>query len=131
MVLFLPVLLLFHTHVDVFVTAFDLRAYLDYLMAAPLRTMLSSVVPLAFMLLVVVRFMLRHISRARLIGAGIAMLCSLVYVVQARYAALSAPFYYICAAGLIVELLGMLLSVVRRQTEKIMLTKANLQVEQA
>ena len=131
MVLFLPVLFLFHTHVDVFVTAFDLPAYLAYLMAAPLRTGLCSAVPLAFMLLVVVRFSLRQTSRARLIGAGIAMLCSLVYVVQARYAALSAPFYYICAAGLIVELLGMLLGVVRRQTAKIPLTTATQAAEQA
>jgi len=131
MVLFLPVLFLFHTHVDVFVTAFDLPAYLAYLTAAPLRTGLCSAVPLAFMLLVVVRFSLRQTSRARLIGAGIAMLCSLVYVVQARYAALSAPFYYICAAGLIVELLGMLLGVVRRQTGKISLTTAKQAVEQA
>jgi hypothetical protein len=130
MVLFLPVLFLFHTHVDVFVTACDLREYWAYVRAAPLRTVLCSAVPLVFMLLVVVRFVLRRTSRARLVGAGIAVLCSFVYVVQARYAALSAPFYYICAAGLLAELLGMARGVVQRQTEKMAPAKAHQLAEQ-
>jgi hypothetical protein len=113
MVLFLPVLYQFHTHMDVFITANDTRAYLTYLRDGTWDVLAGSIMPLLFLVLVVVRLLLQQASRARLIGAVMVVICSSLYIHQARYAAFSTPFHIIAAAGVVTELCALVVATLR------------------
>lgn len=116
MVVFIPVLYVVHTHISVFVRFWD-GALLVRTMReiGMLRALVFMSLPFVWAGATAVLYAAGGLSRGRCIGALCATLMSTPYLLQQRYAAYAAPFFYIALAGVPVVLVESVIHVLRRR----------------
>ncbi len=98
---FLPFLYFCHREINVFIDNWEVGNLISYISeTGNIYNWLFLFLPVVFIIVNLAGYLLRIISRGRLIGVSIIFLLSCVYVFQQRYAVLSTPFYVLCVAGL-------------------------------
>ncbi len=74
--------------------------------------------PAVFLLITIICYIFRGVSRGRLIGAVSLLIMSSIYIIQQRYAVISTPFYIICVAGILATIVEMFSHLFVKQDSK-------------
>lgn len=102
MVLFIPVLYMVHTHISVFVRLWEGALLLQTMREIGLlRAAVFMSLPVLWAGATAGLYATGIVSRGRCIGAVCITIMSMMYLLQQRYAAYAAPFYFVAVAGLV------------------------------
>lgn len=127
MVAFIPMLYVVHTHISVFVRFWDGPVLLHTLREiGMLRAVVFMSLPFVWAGVTAGLYAAGVLSRGRCIGALGITLMSMLYLVQQRYAAYAAPFFFIALAGLVVVLAESVIHVVQRRRSNTSVTVAEM-----
>ncbi len=103
MVLFIPVLYIVHAHVNVFVRTWDGAVLVQTMrQTGMVRAVVFMALPLVWLCASAGLYAAGVLPRGRCIGAVCVTMIGSLYLVQQRYAACAAPFFFIALAGLVV-----------------------------
>jgi len=98
---FLPFFFAFYKNINIFIDNWELGRTITFINSSnSFYTWIFLALPIIFILITVICYMLQIVSRGRLIGAVSVMILSSIYIFQHRYAVISTPFYIICSAGI-------------------------------
>lgn len=127
MVAFIPILYVVHTHISVFVRFWDGPLLLKTVREiGVLRAVVFISLPFVWAGATAGLYAAGVLSRGRCIGALCIMLMSMIYLLQQRYAAYAAPFFFIALAGLAVVMAESVGHVIRRRLASIPETAVEL-----
>jgi len=106
--IFLPFFFAFYKGINIFIDNWELSKTISFLNSSnTFSNWLFILLPVVFFLITLLFYLFRFISRGRLIGAVSLLVFSSIYIIQQRYAAISTPFYIICAVGIIATIVEM------------------------
>jgi len=115
MVLFIPVLYIVHTHISVFVRLWEGALLLQTMREIGLlRAAVFMSLPVLWAGATAGLYAAGLVSRGRCIGAVCITIMSMMYLLQQRYAAYAAPFYFVAVAGLVSVAVESAAHIVRR-----------------
>lgn len=98
---FLPFFFAFYKGINIFVDNWEIGRLNIFINSSnTLYTWLFLILPVIFIIITVICYIFRIVSRGRLIGAVLLLILSSIYIIQQRYAVISTPFYIICTAGI-------------------------------
>jgi len=110
--LFLPLFFAFYKGINIFIDNCEFGRMFTFINESnSYYTWFLFALPFIFLIITVICYIFRFISRGRLIAAVALLVLSSIYIVQQRYAVISTPFYIICTAGIaatIVEMFSLL-----------------------
>jgi len=99
---FLPFFFAFYKGINIFIDNWEVSKTFDFVNnSGSFYTWGLLALPVIFLLMTVICYMFKIVSRGRLIGAVSLMILSSIYIFQQRYAVISTPFYIICSAGIV------------------------------
>ncbi len=98
---FLPFFFAFYKGINIFIDNWEIGRLNIFINSSnTLYTWFLLILPVIFIIITVIGYIFRIISRGRLIGAVSLLILSSIYIIQQRYAVISTPFYIICTAGI-------------------------------
>ena len=99
---FLPFFFAFYKGINIFVDNWEVGRLNIFINSSnSFYTWFLLALPVIFILITVICYIFRVVSRGKLIGAVSLLILSSIYIIQQRYAVISTPFYIICAAGIV------------------------------
>ncbi len=99
--IFLPFFFAFYKNINIFINNWEFSKAITFVNSSnSFYTWIFLALPVIFVLITLICYLLRIVSRGRLIGAVSLMILSSIYIFQQRYAVISTPFYIICSAGI-------------------------------
>ena len=106
--IFLPFFFAFYKGINIFIDNWEFSRTINFLNSSnTFSNWLFVLLPVVFFLITLLFYLLRFLSRGRLIGAASLLILSSIYIVQQRYAVISTPFYIICAVGIVTTIAEM------------------------
>jgi hypothetical protein len=116
---FLPFFFAFYKNINIFINNWEFSRTIKFINSSnSFYTWIFLAIPFVFVLITLLCYLFRIVSRGRLIAAVSLMILSSIYIFQQRYAVVSTPFYIICSAGIaaiIVDIFSFIL--VKRNSE--------------